>query len=345
MKNFILAILLIFSATLSQAQNKQRADRQQIASIGDLKLQSGSVIADCKVGYRMYGQLNSAKSNAVLFLTWFGGVSSNNAGGDTWKAIDTTRYCLIIVDALGNGISSSPSNSMKQHGLQFPVFTIPDMIESQHQLLTQKFGINHVKAIMGISMGGIQTFQWAVSYPDFADALVPIVGSPQPTSFDLMLYNTFKNIIEADAEYNHGNYKVNPKISNANLLWELFLTTPAERVRTRSHDDFAKWFDGVKSSQHPDWNDTWYQITAIIAHDISKPFNGSMKEAAAHVKAKMVIISSKQDHMVNPTPAIEFSKLLPNAKLVLIDSDAGHIAANLGNAAIRNSIIELLAGN
>ncbi|MDB5031496.1 alpha/beta fold hydrolase [Mucilaginibacter sp.] len=343
MKNFLFAIALLFTGvTISQAQNTRRPDRQQIASIGDLKLQSGSVITDCKVGYRMYGQLNSTKSNVVLLLTWFGGTSSNNAGGDTWKAIDTTRYCLIIVDALGNGISSSPSNSIKQHGMQFPVFNIADMVESQHQLLTQKFGVSHVKAITGISMGGIQTFQWAVSYPDFMDALVPIVGSPQPTSFDLMLYSTFKNIVETDTEYNHGDYKVNPKISNANLLWELFLTSPSERVRTKSHDDFTKWFNGVKGSGHPDWNDTWYQITAIITHDISKPYNGSMKEAAAHIKAKMIIISSKQDHMVNPTPAIEFSKLLPDAKLVLIDSDAGHLAGNFGNATIRNSVIEIL---
>lgn len=341
MKKLILVFCLI-SATFARAQNK--ADRQQLVSIGDFKLESGKNIVDCKIGYRSYGKLNAAKSNAVVFLTWFGGVSQNNEGGDTFKAIDTTHFCLIIVDALGNGVSTSPSNSIKQHNTSFPVFSIRDMVNSQHELLTKKLGIAHVRAVMGISMGGIQTFQWAVSYPDFMDALVPIVGSPQPTGFDLMLFTTFRRIIEADSDYNHGNYKMNPKITNANLLWEMFLTTPSEKARSRPHDNFPDWLKGVEAQGHPDWNDTWYQITAIIGHDISKPFNGSMQQAAAHVKAKMLIVSSKQDHMVNPNPAIEFSKLLP-AKLILIDSDAGHLAGNLGNTEARNAVIELLAGN
>lgn len=345
MKRIIPALFLILTTIISFAKNnneKPPADRQQFASIGDLKLESGEVIKDCKIGYRTYGHLNHDKSNGVLFLTWFGGTARAIEGTAPWPAIDTTRYCLIIIDALGDGVSSSPSNSPMQHGTKFPAFSIADMVTSQHELLTKKLDITHVKAITGISMGGIQTFQWAVSYPDFASDLIPIVGSPQPSSYDLMLYNTFRNIIDADSSFKHGNYTVNPNIVNAKMLWELFLTTPTDRVKSMSHDDFPKWMQNTINNSYGDWNDTRYQITAVIGHDISKYYHHSLPEAAAHVKAKMLIISSEQDHMVNPNPAIEFSKLLP-AKLVLLNSSKGHLVADFNNPQIRDKIIELLA--
>jgi homoserine O-acetyltransferase/O-succinyltransferase len=347
MKKPISILFFLFITTVSFAKNnKERlpANRQQIVSIGDFKLESGEVIKDCKVGYRTYGHLNSAKSNGVLFLTWFGGTAKAIESVDPWPVIDTTRYCLIVIDALGDGVSSSPSNSLTQHGTSFPAFSIGDMVTSQHELLTKKLGITHVKAITGISMGGIQTFQWAVSYPDFASALIPIVGSPQPSSYDLMLYNTFRNIVDADSAFNHGNYTINPNIVTAKMLWELFLTTPTDRVKSMSHDDFPKWMDNTVGALSSDWNDTRYQITAVIGHDISKYYHNSLKEAAEHIKAKMLIISSEQDHMVNPNPAIEFSKLMP-AKLVLLNNSKGHLVADFNNPEIKDKIIDLLAAD
>ena len=343
MKTIIPIVLFLFITTPSFAQNSTD-NKQQLTPIGDLKLESGNIITGCNIGYRTYGRLNRAKSNGILFLTWFGGNAKNVEGTNPFLAVDTTRYFLIIVDALGDGVSSSPSNSVKQHGTNFPAFSIRDMVESQYQLLTKNLGIAHLHAIMGISMGGVQTFQWAVSHPDFMDDLIPIVGSPQPTSYDLMLYNTFRKIIEADSTFNHGNYTINPNIIPANMLWELFLTTPGDRVKNISHDDFSKWMKNTENKKSNDWNDTHYQIVAIIGHDITKPFNGSMREAAAHVKAKMLIISSLQDHMANPNPAIEFSKLLP-AKLVVLNSASGHLAPNFGNPQVKNSIIEMLGEN
>ena len=346
MKKLSIILTLLLTAFACAAQNNllnpANNGRQQKTSIGNFKLESGKIISDCNIGYRTHGRLNSSKSNVILFATWFGGTSKDIENTNPWPSVDTTRFFVIIVDALGDGVSSSPSNSIKQHGAAFPAFTIRDMVNSQHDLLTKNFGITHTYAIMGISMGGIQTFQWAVSYPDFTDRLIPIVGSPQPSSYDLMLYQTVKTTIQNDHSFMKGHYKVNPNIVSANLLWELFLTTPEDRVKTMSPGDVPRWMKDTAKPTVADWNNRLYQLNAIIGHDISKPYHGSMPEAAAHVKAKMLIINSLHDHMVNPAPAVEFSKLLP-AKLVVLDSPKGHIAFDFNSPQMKNNIVELLA--
>ena len=340
----ILTVLLILVVNSAFSQNASHlTSGVHLSSVGNFRLESGSEIRDCQIGYRIHGRLNEARSNAIVFCTWYGGDAAGVESTNPWPAVDTTKYCLIIIDALGDGTSASPSNSKEQHGVAFPKFTVRDMVNSQHELLTNKLQLKHVKAVMGISMGGIQTFQWAVSYPDFMDALIPIVGSPQPTSFDLMLCNTVKQVIDADPGYNHGNYQTNPPVAAATMLWDLFLTTPTNRVKTASRADVSRWVEEVKTRKVRDWNDTYYQLIALLAHDITIPFNHSLKEAAAHVKARMLIISSLQDHMVNPTPAIEFSKLLPS-KLIVLDDDKGHLAPNFGIPSIKNGIAEVLEG-
>ncbi|MGH9799965.1 MAG: alpha/beta fold hydrolase, partial [Blastocatellia bacterium] len=189
---FAVLALVSLAATLALAQSEQK-----FAELGDFKLEDGEAIQDCKLGYRTFGALNAEKSNAILFPTWFGRKSEQLAGNfGKSKMVDDSRYFIIAVDAIGNGVSSSPSNSRKQSGEQFPRFTIRDMVNAEHQLVTQTLGIKKLRAVMGISMGGMQTFEWMVAYPEMMERAVPIVGTTYQTAFDLLLWSTELRAIE-----------------------------------------------------------------------------------------------------------------------------------------------------
>jgi homoserine O-acetyltransferase len=115
---------------------------QQFFTISEFPLESGAVIRDCRIGYRTWGKLAPDKGNAILFPTWFTGSSKDLepfVGTTPNRMLDTAKYFVIAVDALANGVSSSPSNSPTQPRLAFPKVTIRDMVNSQRRLIAEVF--------------------------------------------------------------------------------------------------------------------------------------------------------------------------------------------------------------
>jgi homoserine O-acetyltransferase len=319
---------------------------QQFAALGDFRLENGQVIRDCQIGYRTYGTLNSGKTNAILFPTWFSGTTKDlETFAGLENLIDTSRYYLITVDAIGDGVSTSASNSRSQPGMRFPLFSIRDMVESQHRMLTDVLNIGHLRAVVGISMGGMQTFAWATAYPEFLDKAVPIVGSPRQTSFDLLLWNTELHLIQDDREWQRGRYRVAPRLRALADLHNLALTTPQYRVRETNPKNFRTFLASIeKDDPHRfDANNWIRQLQAMIGHDVTAGFDGSLERAAEAIRAKFLIVAALQDHMVNPTPALELAKLL-HAQVLELTGDCGHIAPGCEkdkmNAAVRKFLEE-----
>jgi homoserine O-acetyltransferase/O-succinyltransferase len=237
---FTLIVLLLLA--LMQVVHSQE---QQLARIGDLRLDSGQIIRDCVIGYRTFGTLNKDKSNAVLFPTAFGWRSAglgNRIGPG--KLIDGGKYFVIVVDSLGDGISSSPSNSKTQSGLDFPEFSIRDMASAEQQLVVGTLHLRHLRAVMGFSMGGMQAFQWAVSYPSFIDKVVSIVGSPQLTAYDLLLWRSALLALESDPGWKEGRYTSQPALHLMNMVQMLALQTPQYVV---SHNPRAEYRSSSRS--------------------------------------------------------------------------------------------------
>ena len=319
-------------AQAAQTAQPQSEGSQQFADLGDLRLRSGAVIHDFRLGYRTLGKLNAEKSNAILWPSWLGGKSQDllpSVGPDKW--VDSTRYFVILVDAIADGVTTSPSNSKSQPLMKFPEFTIRDMVDSEHRLATEVFHLTHLRAVMGISMGGMQTFEWGIAYPDFMDLLVPIVGSPQSTSYDKLLWTAQIDAIELDPAWNHGNPTA-PMDRSLGLVEEIGsmnLTSPAYRVAHTKPDGINALVTEIRNSSRGDGGnacDRIRQRQAIMALDIPAELGvATLEQAAPKVHAKLLVIVSPEDHMVTPEPAMELAAAA-GAPLVKLDSPCGHLS-------------------
>jgi homoserine O-acetyltransferase len=216
-----------------------------------------------------------------------------------------------------------------------------DTVDSQHELLTKVLHLSHVHAVIGVSMGGMQTFQWMVSYPNFMDKAIPIVGSPRLASYDLLLWQAQIDAILNDGEWNNGNYTTNPARVVEYEFGELLLTTPDNYNKRVTRPQLFDQLEKAKGGLGFDANDKIRQAQAMMALDISQDFGGAMARAAAAVKAKVFIIVSRFDHVVTPGPALEFAHLL-HANTLELDSDCGHLAPSCEYQKVNAAVAEFL---
>jgi homoserine O-acetyltransferase/O-succinyltransferase len=289
--------------------------------LGDFKLESGEILEKAQIGYRTFGELNQAKDNVILIPSWFNGKSADlEAYIGPGNLIDPTGYHIVVVDALSNGVSTSPSNSETQRGEKFPRITIRDMVETQHRLL-QHLGIKHVHAVIGISMGGMQAFQWMVQYPSFVSKAIPIVGTPRMGVKDMLLWTTYAKMIPGLGR---------PRKTNAFL--DLF-RIGGTRAQSAEENQFTDMMNGLDPApvgpnnialpKSP--NDVRRQFEAVLAHNITKSFSSSFQNTVKAIQADMLVVVAKQDKVVSPETALEFAGIA-NAQKLVLEGECGHNA-------------------
>ena len=327
MKKFLLFNLLIW-ASYSFAQTDL-----QLVNIGDFTTTDGNVIKDCKVGYKTVGKLNPDKSNVVLWPTWFAGSSESIvSSGALYNTLDTTGLYVVVVDALTVGISSSPSNTP-----DFPKVSIRDMVNSQHDLLVNHLKIDHLYAVMSFSMGAMQTFEWLVAYPEFMDKAIPMLGTPKQSFYDVLFWQTQADlIIEAGIDEEDIDFAM----KRAYDIFNVNIRTPSFFVRTKSLDSLDVYRNEIYSDIINS-KDYLAQVNAMIQHDIYKSSKSNPDNIKNVVKADILIIISQQDHTVNPTSSIAFSKLL-GCGLVELTSDYGHTAFFYEDKKVKIAVSDFL---
>jgi len=298
------AALLLASQAFAHGPNQPP---HQSYRIGDLTLEGGEVIKDFAISYVTHGSLNERKSNAILMVT---AISGNHHRLDfligPGKALDTDKYFVICTDAIGNGLTTSPSSSTAQPRMKFPKFLIRDMVTSQKKLM-EHLGIDHVVAVVGPSMGGMQTLQWGVSYPDFMDSLIALVPLARTPAWTVTVLEATRKAIMLDPAWRNGDYAEPPE--EGIRLWRDILNFLAARSPEVSRDQFPNQMDILPFLQTQetalikvfDANDWIYQTWAYDRHDVGTTpgMNGDTVKALRAIKAKTLMLNGTKD-LLNP---------------------------------------------
>src|ERR1043166_648440 len=224
LRTLAVASALAASPALAHTPNQPP---HQAYKIGDFQLESGEIVRDFAISYVTHGKLNEKKSNAILMVT---AISGNHHRLDfligPGKALDTNKYFIICTDAIGNGLTTSPSNSATQPRMTFPKFLIRDMVTSQKKLM-EHLGIDRVVAVIGPSMGGMQVLQWGGSYPDFMDSLVSLVPLAKTPAWTVTVLEATRKAIMLDPAWRNGDYSEPPE--QGIRLWRDILNFLAAR--------------------------------------------------------------------------------------------------------------------
>jgi homoserine O-acetyltransferase len=265
------------------------------------------------------------------------------------RALDPSKYFIIATDAIGNGLTTSPSNSKAQPKMKFPRFNIRDMVHSQHRLVTEKFGIKKLVTVVGASMGGMQALQWAVSYPDMMESVVPIIPLGRTPAWTTGVLEMLRQSITADPRWKGGDYAAGEPPEQGMRLWSGWLSgvivrTPVyqESVLPRSQDAISY----LKSVQDGGWKrmdavDWIYQSWAYDQHDLGTTpgFNGDYHRALKAIKAKTLILAGSTD-LLNPEyEAMEAAQYINDVRYVAINPrrPMGH-ASGAGISAPENEL-------
>lgn len=335
----VVATALFGISTIATAHAPTDPAHQHFAE-GDLILGSGEKIRDFSLSYVTHGVLNADKSNAILLVTAIGG---NHHRLDhligPGRALDPQKYFIVSTDAIGNGLTTSPSNSKLQPRMQFPRFTMRDMVQSQYRLLTERLGITHLRAVIGASMGGMQTLQWAVSHPDMMDAIVPIVPLARTPPWTTATLEMLRQSIMLDPKWQSGNYPADQPPEQGMRLWAGWLSGIIVRTPSAHKKQFAQRTDVLgflKTVEDAGWKrmdavDWVYQSWAYDVHDVGTTpgFNNDYVAALKSIKARTLILAGVGD-LLNPEPeAIEAASLIPAARYESINPPNvfGHSAA------------------
>jgi homoserine O-acetyltransferase len=302
----------------------------------------GATLREAHIVYGTYGQLNNDRSNAVLLPSHY----MANFHGYEWligpdKALDPSKLFLVATELFGNGSSSSPSNTPEPlHGPRFPVMTIRDNVEAVHKLLSEELKITHLRAIIGFSMGAQQAFQWAVSYPDFADRIVATSGTAKTYGHGIVRLEGQIAALTTDPAFHNGEYKAPPKqgLAAFGMVWAAWLYSQEWWRSELWRPQFSTFDDAMNSFRtrfRGDANDYILQARTWERHDVGMTpgFNGDVERALKSIKVPFLYMPSETDLYFPIGDARYEQAFIPTVKFMPIPSLWGHTAGAASNPA------------
>ena len=340
MKLRMVAAIALVAATAQGQAAPDRVDRAEHREfvIANFRTESGVTLPSARIVYGTYGHLNAARDNVVLLPSHY----MANHHGYEWLigpglALDTARLFLVATELFGNGASSSPSNTPEPfHGPRFPVTTIRDNVEAVHRLLVEELGVSHLRAVIGFSMGAQQAFQWAVSYPSFADRIVATAGTAKTYGHGVMRLEGQIAALTADPTFNGGDYTAPPKdgLAAFGMVWAAWLFSQEwwrrELWRTSSPPGttFEQFVQSWRTRFGADANDYILQARTWERHDVggTPGFDGDVEKALRSIAVPLLYMPSETDLYFPVGDARYEARFIRSVQLVPILSLWGHPA-------------------
>jgi homoserine O-acetyltransferase len=345
------AILLVavLAAPLRAADEPKPIEGNHV--LRDFRFASGETLPELRIHYRTFGEprrdSRGVVNNAVLILHGTTGNGANflrpEFAGELFgpgRPLDASRYYLILPDGIGHGGSTRPSDGLHA---RFPRYGYRDMIAAQHRLLTEGLKVDHLRLVMGTSMGGMHTWLWGQTYPDFMDALLPLASLPGPISGRNRVWRRIvADAIRHDPGWAGGEYKDQPAALRTAAEMLFFMSNnPVERQKeapTRETADRVLDQFVARTIKTMDANDVLYAIEASADYDPGP--------ALGRIKAPLLAINFEDD-LINP-PELGILerevRRVPQGRAILVprsDQTRGHGTHTLA-AVWKDQLVELL---
>lgn len=298
------AFILAFIVSLPVMAAEYPAPVEGDHVIRDFKFSSGEILPELKLHYRTLGKPRKDDKGIVRNAVWIGhGTGGSGAqfirpefAGELFGAgqlLDANKYFIVLPDGIGHGKSSKPSDGLKA---KFPKYGYNDMVDAQHRLLTEGLGVNHLRLVMGTSMGGMHSWVWGERHPDFMDALLPLASLPtQISGRNRVWRKTLIDAIRNDPAWNGGDYpRQPPSLRTASAL--IFFMGSNPPLRQEQMPTFAKADEVLEQSmtnalQTLDANDVLYQVSASWDYDPGP--------ALEKIQVPLIAVNSADD-LINP---------------------------------------------
>ena len=332
----------------------------------ELQLEGGHLLKNTSIAYNTWGKLNTKKSNAILvchaltgdqFVTGKNPITNRKGWWENIvgpnKILDTNKYFIICTNVLGGcmgttGPSSVNLNTSNPYGMEFPIFTIKDMVNLQLKLI-ESLNIDKLFSIIGGSMGGMQVLEWAASYPDKLYSAIPIATSYRHSAQNIAFHEVGRQAIMNDPDWHNGNYYNNgnkPRhgLSVARMIAHITYLSEGAFQKKFGRDMQSKvlsWgfdadfqvesylrYQGTSFVDRFDANSYLYITRAMDYFDLTNSYKGNLAQAFKNTKCKFLIISFTSDWLF-PSSESQYivkalNKTASDISYIEIESDKGH---------------------
>ena len=300
--------------------------------------QSGATL-DVRLAYCVHGKLNAAKDNLILLPTYYSGRSENNDYliGER-MALDPRKYCIVVPNLFGNGVSSSPSNTPEPwSAANFPIMSFYDNVACQQQLVREVFDAERLHAVIGHSMGAMQAYQWASQFPTMVERFVAICGSARTSEHNQLFLDGVVATLKADGDFNDGDYDDPPRrgleaFSVVYAGWfasqKFYSEQLYKEIGAQSMSDILDMAKQIFMSH--DANDLIAMAATWRVGDVSanKRYCGDFQKAMRSISARGLVMPCDTDLYFRVSVNEQEVVLLADCEFAPIRSDFGHIAGS-----------------